>query len=74
MIGHAEMEKEIQKTVASIIQSQESIETEREIGSEYLNSWVVAWVYFFTKVMLVLLFPTWVNFFIIGHSLVLLHA
>jgi hypothetical protein len=34
LIGHAEMEKEIQKTVTKIIQSQENIEVEREVGIE----------------------------------------
>ena len=34
LIGHAEMEKEIQKTVTRIIQSQENIEAEREVGVE----------------------------------------
>jgi hypothetical protein len=34
LIGHAEMEKEIQKTVTKIIQSQENMEVEREIGIE----------------------------------------
>ena len=34
LIGHAEMEKEIQKTVTKIIQSQENIEVEREVGVE----------------------------------------
>jgi hypothetical protein len=34
LIGHAEMEKEIQKTVTKIIQSQENIEEEREVGIE----------------------------------------
>lgn len=34
LIGHAEMEKEIQKTVTKIIQSQENIEVEREVGLE----------------------------------------
>ena len=34
LIGHAEMEKEIQKTVTKIIQSQENIEAEREVGVE----------------------------------------
>jgi hypothetical protein len=33
LIGHAEIEKEIQKTVTKIIQSQENIE-EREVGIE----------------------------------------
>ena len=34
LIGHAEMEREIQKTVTKIIQSQENIEEEREVGIE----------------------------------------
>lgn len=34
LIGHAEMEKEIQKTVTRIIQSQENIKAEREVGVE----------------------------------------
>ena len=34
LIGYAEMEKEIQKTVTKIIQSQENIEEEREVGIE----------------------------------------
>jgi hypothetical protein len=34
LIGNAEMEKEIQKTVTKIIQSQENIEAEREVGVE----------------------------------------
>jgi hypothetical protein len=33
-IGHAEMEKEIQKTVTKIIYSQENMEAEREVGIE----------------------------------------
>jgi hypothetical protein len=34
LIGHAEMEKEIQKTVAKIIQSQDSLEMEKPINIE----------------------------------------
>ena len=34
LIGHAEMEKEIQKTVTKIIQSQENMEEERKVGIE----------------------------------------
>jgi hypothetical protein len=33
-IGHAEMEKEIQKTVTKIIYSQENMEAESEVGIE----------------------------------------
>jgi hypothetical protein len=34
LIGHAEMEKEIQNTVTKIIQSQKNMEEEREVGLE----------------------------------------
>lgn len=34
LIGHAEMEKEIQKTVTKIVQSQDTLEMDREIGIE----------------------------------------
>ena len=37
LIGHAEMEREIQKTVTKIIQSQENIEEEREVGIEWIK-------------------------------------
>ena len=36
LIGHAEMEKEMQKTVTIIIQSQENIEEERGVGIKKL--------------------------------------
>jgi len=34
LIGHAEMEKEIQKTVTEIIESQDDLDVYREVGIE----------------------------------------
>ncbi len=36
LIGHVEMEKEIQKTVTKIIQGQDSLETDKEISEDIL--------------------------------------